>query len=128
MMELRMAKVEKLIQEAEEWDSEEDDISKLILILEEAVSILCKINNRTLDVLLDEVVKNIKSASAYSDKVKEIKKSMKKMNLRPFIICDKDGFCISSMEIYPLDAAGNNELINVEYIDDLLEYKRSSKR
>jgi len=60
--------------------------------------------------------------------VKEIKKSMKKMNLRPFIICDKDGFCISSMEIYPLDAVGNNEIINVEYIDDLLECKRSSKR
>jgi len=63
MMELRMEKVEKLIREAEDWNPEKDDIDKLILILEESVSILCKINNRTLDILLDEVVKNIKSAS-----------------------------------------------------------------
>lgn len=123
-MDLRMEKVEKLIREAEDWDPEKDDIDKLILILEEAVSILSKINNRTLDVVLEEVLKNKKSALAYSDKVKEIKKLMKKNNLRPFIICDKDGFCISSMEIYPLEAAGSNEIINVEYIEDLLEYKK----
>ena len=48
MMELRMEKVEKLIREAEDWNPEKDDIDKLILILEESVSILCKINNRTL--------------------------------------------------------------------------------
>ena len=65
MMELRMEKVEKLIREAEDWNPEKDDIDKLILILEESVSILCKINNRTLDILLDEVVNNIKSASTY---------------------------------------------------------------
>ena len=47
---------------------------------------------------------------------------MKKNNFRPFVICYKDGFCISSMEIHPLDAAGNNEIINIEYVDDLLEY------
>lgn len=113
----RKERLNRCISDALIWNSETDDIGSLIPILEDMYALLYKIDDRELEHKCEETVNSIKSASRYNKKVSEVKKKHNKPC--DFVICDKDGMCISSLICGSLsDIAADKEPIIIEHIDD----------
>lgn len=125
LIQIRNERAEQLINEVKAWNPEIDEISKLILGLEECSSIIEKTGNQLLETQLGEIVGGIKPASTCAAKVKKVKEFMKKVQGDDFLICDKNGFCISSLYCgCSVDSSGDKEVIQVQHIDDLLTYEK----
>lgn len=125
LIQIRNERAKQLINEVKVWNPEIDEIGKLILRLEECSSIIEKTGNQLLETKLGEILGEIKPASTCAAKVKKVKEFMKKVQGDDFLICDKNGFCISSLDCESsINYSENKEVIQVQHIDDLLTYEK----
>lgn len=93
---IRLARIEKLTQEAELWDT--SNIFELIVIIEDIYSAISRFSFCT-----DEIVeacnkrfRAIKSAKDYDGRAKATLKSLDNKHGEAYCICDKSGMCICS--------------------------------
>lgn len=114
---MREFRINTLTENIKRWDANTDEITELVMWLEELGSLQQKTG--TVDYT---ILSFINHPMKYQKQIKSIIKCLQDTGDGNLIICDKNGFCICDLDQgNPLDIAGDNDTITVEHIDELID-------